>query len=403
MSLDKCEVHNASKYQYYIIHCNYGSALHNSRQLRDIIHRNCLVPHIRKLSVPPELRHQLNAACGQKCQAHSGMNKRIPNNMKIAKKMSSRMCATGSHKPLSCAGSYAHDTQVNEVHPPQNIQAIINVDDNPAQVNKRGPDKAVTLASIVDDLQKSDVSASASGLGRGRRKRATVLKEVDGRPRSAKKIKRKQKRQKETHIELNNTTIHDAPSKCSPGSAHLSVEDSVGNFSDMSTSSTDVDSTWCQPAASALQASYSFSAVRRKKTDISLSSPCFSVTSHDTTFSSAKDRGYLHKEDTILQTESDSEEIDCTFLEVEYPAPSTCQQKEARRLARAKQLEQMRSREAALNRRERLLRRQGTLRKPDKHREKRVSWKDEKNLVRVFVYTQVTEEVTEHDDQSPVI
>ena len=78
--------------------------------------------------------------------------------------------------------------------------------------------------------------------------------------------------------------------------------------------------------------------------------------------------------------------------EEEYPQPSTFQQKLVRRLARQKQLEEMRARESALSRKERLLRRKGVLPSTAKSQEsasKKISWKDEKDLVQMFIYSPV--------------
>ena len=81
--------------------------------------------------------------------------------------------------------------------------------------------------------------------------------------------------------------------------------------------------------------------------------------------------------------------------EEEYPQPSTPQQKLIRRLARQKQLEEMRAREAALSREERLLRRKGVL--PDTKATqassaKRISWRDETDLVEMFIYSPVRDD-----------
>ena len=77
-----------------------------------------------------------------------------------------------------------------------------------------------------------------------------------------------------------------------------------------------------------------------------------------------------------------SEEVDC-------PIPSTPQQKEARRLARLRQLRDMRARETMEARRERALKRRGepspTKQKPDSSA-KRVSWKEDGFLTKVMEY-----------------
>ncbi|CAI8025840.1 hypothetical protein GBAR_LOCUS14903 [Geodia barretti] len=77
-------------------------------------------------------------------------------------------------------------------------------------------------------------------------------------------------------------------------------------------------------------------------------------------------------------------------LETEYPKPSSNYQKTQRRLARQKQLDDMRAREAALARSERLKRRRGLLLAAPpskKSRERRVMWKEESSLVEVFQYS----------------
>ncbi len=82
--------------------------------------------------------------------------------------------------------------------------------------------------------------------------------------------------------------------------------------------------------------------------------------------------------------------------ESEYPPPSTPQQKLLRRLARQKQLEEMRTREAAVSREERLLRRKGAL--PDtkatqgQGSTKRISWRDETDLVEMIIYSPVRDD-----------
>ena len=92
--------------------------------------------------------------------------------------------------------------------------------------------------------------------------------------------------------------------------------------------------------------------------------------------------------------------------EEEYPQPSTPQQKLIRRLARQKQLEEMRAREAAQSREERLLRRKGVL--PDikavQSSAKRISWRDETDLVEMFIYSPVRDDdddtVSIHSDDA---
>ena len=72
----------------------------------------------------------------------------------------------------------------------------------------------------------------------------------------------------------------------------------------------------------------------------------------------------------------------------EYPQPSTNYQKMQRQLARQKQLEDMRARESAEAREERFLRRQGLSKSPEKKQGRRhLTWKEEPDLVEVFVYS----------------
>ena len=101
-----------------------------------------------------------------------------------------------------------------------------------------------------------------------------------------------------------------------------------------------------------------------------------------------------------IWTSDYNEAMECmsSSTEEEYPQPSTPQQKLMRRLARQKQLEEMRAKEAALLREERLLRRKGIL--PKSHSQgssKRISWKDETDLVEMFIYSPV------HDDDEDTL
>ena len=84
---------------------------------------------------------------------------------------------------------------------------------------------------------------------------------------------------------------------------------------------------------------------------------------------------------------SDWDQESARSLETEYPKPSSNYQKTQRRLARQKQLDEMRTREAAEARAERLQRRQGLLPPSKKSRECRVMWKEESSLVEVFRYS----------------
>ncbi len=87
-----------------------------------------------------------------------------------------------------------------------------------------------------------------------------------------------------------------------------------------------------------------------------------------------------------VEVEGDAgSETDYGALELEY-CPLTPQQKLVRRLARQKQLEEMRVREAAMARQERFLRRQGVL-KERKRAERRIKWKRESDLVQMFFYS----------------
>ena len=96
-------------------------------------------------------------------------------------------------------------------------------------------------------------------------------------------------------------------------------------------------------------------------------------------------------------------------MEEEFPPPSTPQQKLIRRLARQKQLEEMRVREAALLREERLLRRKGILPEPpskvtQSSSTKKIQWKDETDLVEMFIYSPIKDDdedtVSVHSDDA---
>ena len=80
--------------------------------------------------------------------------------------------------------------------------------------------------------------------------------------------------------------------------------------------------------------------------------------------------------------------------DTEYPPPSTNYQKTERRLARQRQLEEMRAREAAWEREERLMRRQGLSRSPETKKKKsrtgggrHIAWREGTDLVEVFSYS----------------
>ena len=116
-----------------------------------------------------------------------------------------------------------------------------------------------------------------------------------------------------------------------------------------------------------------------------------------------------HSEQTSEMDNSNSDTPDTISspTEEEYPQPSTPQQKLIRRLARQKQLEEMRAKEAAHSREERLLRRKGVL--PDTKAmqgssAKRISWRDETDLVEMFIYSPVRDDdddtVSIHSDDA---
>jgi hypothetical protein len=92
--------------------------------------------------------------------------------------------------------------------------------------------------------------------------------------------------------------------------------------------------------------------------------------------------GITGSEETILEAD---ESLDLS----EYPQPSTYFQKMQRQLARQKQLQDMRAREAAEAREERFLRRQGLSKSPEKkiQQKRHLTWKEEDDLVEVFVYS----------------
>ena len=92
---------------------------------------------------------------------------------------------------------------------------------------------------------------------------------------------------------------------------------------------------------------------------------------------------------SITSTDSPSNKED-----TEYPPPSTNYQKTERRLARQRQLEEMRAREAAWEREERLMRRQGLSRSPETKKKKsrtgggrHIAWREGTDLVEVFSYS----------------
>ena len=88
--------------------------------------------------------------------------------------------------------------------------------------------------------------------------------------------------------------------------------------------------------------------------------------------------------------DSQDETDACTELEM-YPVPSTHQQKEARRLARQRQLREMQARELAEARKTRLLRRQGLLVTEHSARGRHVVWAKHEELVRIHVYSPTAE------------
>ena len=94
-------------------------------------------------------------------------------------------------------------------------------------------------------------------------------------------------------------------------------------------------------------------------------------------------------------TESLSEPQECGDIDMEYPMPSTPQQRMARQLARQRQLEAMRAREAASAREERFLRRQGLLNPRIVKNSKQIKWKEDGDLVEIFTYLPTDEGVLE--------
>ena len=92
--------------------------------------------------------------------------------------------------------------------------------------------------------------------------------------------------------------------------------------------------------------------------------------------------------EAFLATDSDNSGMSPgDTVELEYPQPSTNYQKMQRKLARQKQLEDMRAREMAFAREERFLRRHGLSKSPEKCKQKHLTWKEETDLVEVFVYS----------------
>lgn len=95
----------------------------------------------------------------------------------------------------------------------------------------------------------------------------------------------------------------------------------------------------------------------------------------------------LTTESSVAEDSTDSAVCGSGCDEWEYPQPSTNYQKMQRQLARQKQLKEMQAREAAYAREERFLRRQGLSKSPEKHKQKRLTWKEESELVEVFSYS----------------
>lgn len=118
-------------------------------------------------------------------------------------------------------------------------------------------------------------------------------------------------------------------------------------------------------------------------------------TIHSTSASALQQISSLPNPIHDMSLESD-ETLECENTEMEYPMPSTPQQKMARQLARQKQLEEMRVREAAQAREERFLRRQGLFNLPRKaNNTKRIKWKDDSDLVEIFLYLPTLEDSLE--------
>lgn len=100
------------------------------------------------------------------------------------------------------------------------------------------------------------------------------------------------------------------------------------------------------------------------------------VTTHSTTT--------VHTPDHSPPSLSDQDEA----KEYEYPQPSSNFQKMQRKLAREKQLENMRARELAYAREERFLRRQGLSKGAERSNDRRcVVWREGNSLVEVFNYS----------------
>lgn len=100
-------------------------------------------------------------------------------------------------------------------------------------------------------------------------------------------------------------------------------------------------------------------------------------------------------EKRVMEVVSEELDEDAT-MEAEYPVASTPQQKESRRLAREKQLRDMKSRETAESRLERAMRRRGVKiagkKSSTAESTKRVSWREEVDLVSVFSYSPCIED-----------
>ena len=110
--------------------------------------------------------------------------------------------------------------------------------------------------------------------------------------------------------------------------------------------------------------------------------------------------------DTLSTEASDDleagiEDVDCGNIEVEYPEPSTPQQKMMKQLARQKQLEDMWIRETALAREERYQRRRGLVCPQPSKGTKHILWKSESDLVEMFIYSAVSDSQDLESDVLP--
>ena len=130
------------------------------------------------------------------------------------------------------------------------------------------------------------------------------------------------------------------------------------------------------------------------KASLTDANPTHQTPSQDVYVLASESKDVPSSEASSRNPEAGIDDVDYT-VEMEYPEPSTPQQKMVRQLARRKQLEDMRMRETALAREERYQRRHGLCNfacpQPTIKSAKRVQWKSGNDLVKIFVYSAVSD------------